>query len=154
MLCSIFRSLFWAQTVATRVKYGFFHLRDGIASQNVSAFGPFGICFVCVCVLGMLSLLRLAFSSVFSGCQRSCSHSLPCLTDGVVATHLTTCLQMTGSVPVLRTAFITFLFPWERVQGGKYWVFSASYGPLLISWISSFSLLSPVTRGHCCSTSY
>lgn len=71
MLYSIFRSLFWAQTIATKVKYGFFPLRDGVDSQNVSAFGPFGIWgfFFCVrdaqpaqpcflqCVLGMPAIM-------------------------------------------------------------------------------------------------
>lgn len=150
MLCSIFRSLFWVQTFATKVKYGFFHLRNSVDFQNVSDFGPFGICFF---VLGMLSLLRLAFSSVFSGCQWSCSHSLglPHRQCGGYPPHDLSADDWV--CPISQTAIITFSFPWEIVQDRKHWVFDRIL-LTLISWISSFSLLSPVTRGHWCSISY
>lgn len=115
-MCSIFRSLFWVQTIATKVKYGFFHLRDGVDSQNVSDFGSFGIWVfrgrdaqpVETCFLQWV--LRM---------PRSCSHSLGLPHRQFGGHHLTTCLQMTVGVS-------HFSFPWETVQGRTHWVFSAS----------------------------
>lgn len=145
MLCSIFRSLFWAQTIATKVKYGFFHLRDGVDSQNVSAFGPFGIWVFCV---------------------RDAQPAQTCFLQCVLRVHIPwpasqTVWRPPTSRPVCRWLGVSQFSEQHsslssspgKSAGRKHWVFSASYGLLLISWISSFSLLSPVTRGHWCSIS-
>lgn len=141
MLCSIFRSLFWVQTIATKVKYGFFHLRDGVDSQNVSDFGSFGIW-------------------VFRG--RDAQPVETCFLQWVLRMPA---IMFTFPGPASQTVWwppphdlsaddcgcVPFLLPLGNSAGqDTLGVFRIL---LFISWISSFSLLSPATRGHWCSIS-